>query len=176
MLPVTLKISLAILVLLVILLIIAIKKRKFFWIVILMIIADISFSVWIGFKEYYRTNKDFTNVKADIKISAAELIHEFETSDSIGNIKFSGRIIETTGNIKEINKDESGFYTIVLGDTTSMSSVRCSMDSVHQKDAAMLNIGSSVIIRGACTGFNKDEMGLGSDVILNRCVIVVNKN
>jgi hypothetical protein len=48
------------------------------------------------------------------------------------------------------------------------------MDSVHQQDAAKVSVGTSVTVRGACTGFNKDEMGLGSDVILNRCVIVKN--
>jgi hypothetical protein len=49
------------------------------------------------------------------------------------------------------------------------------MDSTHQKDAAKLVSGSSTTVRGSCTGFNKDDLGLGSDVILNRCVIVSNK-
>ena len=70
-----------------------------------------------------------------------------------------------------MEKDESGHYTLILGEEGSMSSVRCSMDSTHQQAADELQINTEVIIKGACTGFNADQL-LGSDVILNRCVIV----
>jgi hypothetical protein len=49
------------------------------------------------------------------------------------------------------------------------------MDSVHQQDAARLAVGSSAILRGACTGFKKNELmgeDLGSDVELNRCAVI----
>ena len=115
------------------------------------------------------------NVKADIKVSAINVIHEYEANDSASNQKYLGKIVEVDGNIKKIEADDKGFYTIVLGDTSSLSSVRCSMDSTHQKDAAKLVAGSSTTVRGSCTGFNKDELGLGSDVILNRCVIISKK-
>jgi len=172
LLPLSVKISLAIFILLIILLFV-IRKRK---IIIVLIALDIAFCTWQGLKEYNRTNKDFSNVKADVKITAVDLIKEFEVNDSIANKKYLDKTIETIGRLKELAKDDTGYYTLVLGDTTSMSSVRCSMDSVHQQDAASMPIGSSVTVRGACTGFNKDEMGLGSDVILNRCVIIKNKN
>jgi len=171
-----LKISLAILIILIILLVAVIRKRKFTGLVIFLIILDIGFGIWQGLKEFNRTNKDLSNVNADVKIIATDLIQQYETNDSSANKKYLGKIIETGGSIKDVKKDEAGYYTIVLGDTASMSSVRCSMDSVHQKDAAGLAVGSSATVRGTCTGFNKDEMGLGSDVILNRCVIIQNKN
>jgi hypothetical protein len=75
-----------------------------------------------------------------------------------------------------VTKDENGFYTIALGQEESLSSVRCSMDSVHKTDAANVASGSSATIRGACIGFNPDEMGLGSDVKLNRGVIISKKD
>jgi hypothetical protein len=148
------------------------RKRK---IVLLILILAAGAIGWYGFKEYTRTNKDLSNVNADIKISAADLIKEYEKNDSLANIKYTGRIIETNGNVKAVEKDDSGNYTIVLSDTRTMSSIRCSIDTVHRIDAAQLMAGSSATVRGACTGFNKDEMGLGSDVILNRCVIVKQK-
>lgn len=176
MLPLALKITLAILIVLLTVLLLSIRKRKFIRLIIFLIILDIGFGIWQGVKEYNRTNKDFSNVKADIKIIATDLIQQYETNDSTADKKYLGKIIETSGVIKDITKDDAGYYTVVLGDTASMSSVRCSMDSTHQQDAALQAIGSSATVRGACTGFNKDEMGLGSDVILNRCVIVENKN
>ena len=148
------------------------RKRK---IVLFVIIVAAGITGWYGYKEYKRTNKDLSNVNADVKISATEFIKEYEKNDSLANSKYLGKIIETNGNIKAIEKNEDGYYTIVLADTGTMSSVRCSIDTTHREDAAQLVINSSATVRGFCTGFNKDEMGLGSDVILNRCVIVKQK-
>jgi hypothetical protein len=57
-----------------------------------------------------------------------------------------------------------------------MSAIRCAIDSVHKDRVTGLINQSSVTIRGACTGYNKDEMGLGSDIILNRCVVINKKD
>lgn len=168
-LPLSLKILGAAAILLLLLLIVWKKQRKILWLLFIVVAGS---GIWQGLKEYNRTNKDFLDVKADVKISAADLIHEYETNDSIANGKYLGKIVEVTGNMKKIDKDDSGNYTLVLGDTSSLSSVRCSMDTTHQKDAADLIISSSITLRGSCTGFNKDELGLGSDVILNRCVLI----
>lgn len=62
--------------------------------------------------------------------------------------------------VKEVIKDDKGFYTVVLGDTASMSSVRCAFDSVHNSEAAG-NSGRVIALKGICSGFNADEM-LGS--------------
>jgi hypothetical protein len=172
MLPLSLKIIGATVILLIILLFVWKSGRKFIW---FLLVVTIGLGVWQGLKEYNRKNQDLQNVKADIKISAMNLIHEYEANDSASNQKYLGKVVEVDGNIKEVKADEKGFYTVVLGDTSSLSSIRCSMDSTHQKDAAKLGPGSSTTVRGSCTGFNKDELGLGSDVILNRCVIILKK-
>ena len=145
------------------------KRKK---IILLFILIAIAVAAWYGYREYSRTNRDLKNIRPDYTLSAASLISEYEGGDSAAARKYNGRIIEVNGFVKKIDKDEHGFYTIVLGDTVSLSAVRCSMDTTHNSDAASLTAGSSAIVRGACTGFNKDEMGLGSDVILNRCAII----
>lgn len=172
-LPLSLKIIGAAGVLLLILFIFWKKNRKYIWPFLLIAIG---LNIWQGLKEYNRKNQDLSNVKADIKISAVDIIHEYEANDSASNQKYLGKVVEINGNVKKIETDDKGFYTVVLGDTGNLSSVRCSMDSTHQKDAAKLAAGSSTTVRGNCTGFNKDEMGLGSDVIMNRCIIVTEKN
>lgn len=170
--PLPLKIIMAVLAVLIILLFV-VKKKKIVW---LLIILAAGAGVWYAVKLYNEKNPDFINIKADIKISAVDFIHEYEVNDSASDQKYLGKVIETDGNIKKIEKDEKGYYTVVLGDTGNLSSVRCSMDTTHNEDAAHLTAGSSATVRGACTGFNKDEMGLGSDVILNRCAIIVKKD
>lgn len=172
LLPLTLKILAGIGILLVILFFALKKQRK---LIGLLLLITIGIGVWQGLKEFNRTNTDIVNVKADVKISATDLIHAYETNDSLSNQKYLGKIIEVNGSIKKVEKDGSGGYVVVLGDTASLSSVRCALDSTHNQDAAALQSGSSAIVRGICSGFNKDDMGLGSDVILNRGAIIKNE-
>lgn len=151
------------------------KKRK---IVLLTMLPVLGVGIWMGLHEYNRANKDLSKAKADVKISATDMIKEYETNDSMANQKYLGKIIELNGTVKNVEKDDTGDYTIVLGDTGKLSSVRCSMDSLYRDDAAMITAGSSVIMRGACNGYKKNELlgeNLGSDVELNRCVLVKKK-
>jgi hypothetical protein len=79
------------------------------------------------------------------------------------------QVLEVSGSINKIEKDEKGFYTIVLGDAGSMSSVRCVVDSLFSSDAAKLTTGTPAKLRGVCVGYTADDMGLGADLLLNRC-------
>jgi hypothetical protein len=173
-LPLILKITAIAVVLLLVLLVIAVrrKQRTLAWTLIVMLLLGIGFGAWKGLSEYNRTNEDLSNVKAEISISAMELISQYEANDSVANVKYLGRIIEIEGNVKRTEPDEKGIFTVIVGDTSSLSSVRCAMDTIHNQDAAHLVAGSSIKMRGACTGFMRDDMGLGSDVILNRCVVI----
>ncbi len=108
-------------------------------------------------------------------MAAAELVKEYESNDAASAEKYNGKILEINGRVKAVEKDDKGCYTVVIGDNTSMSSVRCAIDSTHQDKASGLINQSSVTVRGACTGYNKDEMGLGADIILNRCAVISKK-
>lgn len=176
--PFSLKVIAVVVIILVILLIVVIKmkRRRFILPLIVLIVLGTGFGAWKGLKEYNRTNADLAVVKADLNISATELVRDYERNDSVANDKYLGKVIEINGSVKKVEPDEKGYFTVILGDTTNSSSVRCSMDTLHKTDAAHLTPGSSAILRGFCTGFNKDEIGLGSDVILNRCVVINKKD
>jgi hypothetical protein len=127
-------------------------------------------SAWFGYSEYNRKVKDLADVNAHVTMSSNNLISAFEKNEAMANAEFLDKIIAVKGNVKEIEKNDRGHFTIVLGNAGSMSSVRCSMDSVHVKDIVGVKQGDILKVKGACTGFNSDEL-LGSDVILNRCVL-----
>lgn len=148
-------------------------------IIILIALVLIAAAAFIGYKLFNKDTKHLADSKSDLAISATDLIKKFETNEVAANKEFLGSkldfIMTVTGPVKEIIKDETGAYTVVLGDSTTRSSVRCSMDSLQNQQAASLKTGSSVSIKGAITGFMKDDLGIGSDVVLNRCVIEVKK-
>lgn len=145
-----------------------IKKKIFISLAIIAMTAGI-----YGYQEYTRKNENLSYVKASFKIQANALIKEFEENEKTANEKFLDRIIAVNGTIRDVIKDDKGYYSIVLGSDENMSTVRCSMNSIDQDEVGLLKKGNTIIIKGACTGFNADDL-LGSDIILNRCVIEKN--
>ncbi|MBL7740036.1 MAG: hypothetical protein JNK14_12535 [Chitinophagaceae bacterium] len=143
------------------------KKRK---IILLTIAVAILCGAWYGYREYTRKVTDLSHVKAQARIGTEDLISSFEMNEKTANEMYLGKVIAVKGSIKSIEKDDKGYYSVILGDASSMSSVRCSMDMDHQAEITTLAAGTSITVKGACTGFTADEL-LGSDVILNRCVI-----
>ncbi|MBP6432716.1 MAG: hypothetical protein KA319_13200, partial [Ferruginibacter sp.] len=144
------------------------KKRKIIIYISLVIAVILSIAAIYAYKEYNRKQVDVTDVTPNYTISYATIIGEFTSNEKIASAKYLDKVIELEAPIKSIDKDEKGYYTLVLGDSLSTSSIRCSMDSAHNTDAAKFIIGNIIKAKGICTGFNADEM-LGSDVILNRC-------
>lgn len=122
------------------------------------------------YKEYNRHHADTANLKAAYSVSATDLIKEFEGNEQASNKKYGDKVVRVEGVVKEVVKDEKGFYFLALGDTASMSSVRCSIDSVHSNEAALVKQGTVIAIKGICSGFKADEM-LGSDVMLVRSTV-----
>ena len=141
-------------------------------VVILIIVVVLCVGGIYGWNEYHRTNTDLAGATAAYTVNADQLMHEFETNDSVAEKKYSGKVVEVSGSIRQVEKDESGSYTIALGNGASMSAVRCSMDSIHSAAVADLKPGRNITVKGNFTGYQKDETGLlGSDIKLNRCVI-----
>jgi len=143
------------------------KKRT----IIAGIIAIIIIVALYGCYQYNRTVQGLNDISADYTVNATALINEFVTNDSTANKKYLNKILEVKGMIKKV-EENSGTGIVVLGDTTDMSGVRCILDSTTSATAGSLKRGAVITIKGAITGFNKDETGLlGSDVELNRCVL-----
>ena len=140
--------------------------------IIIVVVVAIAGGAFYGYKEFTRKNADLTGVKATYTLKAGDLISEFANDDSVAIRKYLGKVISVEGILKKLDKDEEGFVTAVIGDTSEISSVRCAMDSLHLKEATNLKLYSSVNIKVYFTGYEKDETGMfGSDLKLNRCVL-----
>jgi hypothetical protein len=148
------------------------NTKKIIWLVVILLLG---IAAWYGYKEYNRTNKSLAGVSADFKIDAISLLKEFENNDSLAGDKYNGKVIEAKGMVKSIEQDADDFYTLVIGDSASLSALRCVMDSAEAAGVSLVKPGSLVVVRGACTGYIKDEMGLGADLVLNRCILADKK-
>ncbi|MBS1915394.1 MAG: hypothetical protein JST87_03895 [Bacteroidetes bacterium] len=143
-----------------------IKKNR----LILFVFALIGFGFY-GVHEYFRSNKDVSGLKENFRMRADDMIQAFATNETVAEKKFIGKIIVVQGKLKEVEKDEKGYYTLVLGDTGTASSVRCLIDTLHTNDIKAMQKGDSVVLKGMLVGYNADATGLlGSDIQLNRCM------
>ena len=146
------------------------KKSRAFLIVSLILLTGILYV----YREYNRGNKVLSEVEPAIKISAHDISSSFAQSDSLSNSKFLGKVIEIEGVVKNIEMPDSNISVIIMSGNNEMSSVRCTMDSSLHSKAISIEIGTAATLKGICTGYNADEL-LGSDVLMNRCVIVNRK-
>jgi hypothetical protein len=142
-------------------------------IILILLVIVILAGGWYAYRAYTGKVKSLTEVKSDVSITATDLIAAFEKDTATANKQYMGKVVEVTGSVKSVEKEE-GAATLSLGESGTMSSVRCSMDTSFIQKAASIQEGSTITIKGACTGFISEEL-LGSDVILNRCIIVTDK-
>ncbi len=145
------------------------RKNILRYIVLPLLLVLAAAAIYI-YKEYNRVHKDTSRLRPDYSLPATQLISEFESGEQAANKKYWDKVIRVEGLVKELARDDRGFYSVVLGDTSSMSSVRCSFDSTHSAEASQLKTGIRVAVKGICSGFNADEL-LGSDVVLVRSVV-----
>ena len=149
-------------------------KRKYIaWSLILLLLAGFIY----GYYEYNRQRADSKNLKPTFSVDAVALLQEFTSNEAASNKKYLGQniIVEVSGTIKDVVENEKGHYTVILGDTNSLSSVRCSMDTVYSAELTSLQRGVPATLKGNFNGFKADELGIGADIELNFCVLT-NKN
>ncbi|HEY0750566.1 MAG TPA: hypothetical protein VGD26_05395 [Chitinophagaceae bacterium] len=144
--------------------------KKTVLLVILIVVVAGGIYAW---REYNRKNPDLKQAKADYSLKAETLIKEFEKDKAASDKKYIGKNIEVTGSIKKID-DETNPVVFFLGNADEMSSVQCSLDSSHASDYTALQKGATVTRKGVVNGAESDEL-LGTDVKLNRCVVVKNQ-
>lgn len=145
-------------------------KRKTILRLFVIALVAASVAALYAYREYNRKGPDMSETKADHILKGSDLINAFVADEKASNAKFLDKVIEVTGTLKALDKDDNGMFTVVIGETASMYAIRGSMDSAHNQDAAQLKTGGTVTLVGVCTGYNSDEL-LGSDVLLGRCAI-----
>lgn len=124
---------------------------------------------YYAYTEYNRRNPEMADLKPDSQLTIEQALQAFESDLNKANQQYLEKVLEIGGPVKAVEQDDKGFYTVVLGTEESMSSVRCVVDSLYSPLAANLKTGSSARLRGVCVQYSADDMGLGSDLILNRC-------
>ncbi len=121
-----------------------------------------------GFYYYNKGPMDLHQAKGQ-KISAEELYREF-IQDTSTQQKYSGTVLEVTGEIIEITQNQQQQTVILLKTGIPESAINCTLEDMSKKD---IKAGSLVTIKGICNGMNDEgrELGIGGDIYLIRCYL-----
>jgi hypothetical protein len=138
-------------------------------IILIVVVIVIAVGGWYAYKEFNRKNADLTEETPAFSVPAAALIQSFSTDTATAARKYTDKVIEVSGRVKQVANEEN-HVVLALGEPGEMSSVQCSMDSKYRGEYATVKEGQLVTVKGICTGGKTEEL-FGTDVFLNRCVI-----
>jgi hypothetical protein len=129
----------------------------------------------VGYKMYNKPHENIESKGADFSLTADELMQEFEANEQEALKKYKDQLIELSGTVEGTNKSENGGVTVLfVNNGTSMGNVKAGLQAESAEQAASLENGASIKVKGRLTGSNKlEEMGINIlDIELSRCVIV----
>jgi tRNA_anti-like len=113
----------------------------------------------VGYKMYTKPHRNVETVKS-ITVAAAQLATDFENDETRSNSLYLDKVLEVSGEVNEITKNQKGETLIVLKGT-GMSTVRCTLEEDAPPE---IKSGSIASFKGICTGYL-------TDVVMVRCRI-----
>jgi hypothetical protein len=112
---------------------------------------------------YYKPHRSVESEQA-IVIDARQLFLEYETDESLANTKYLNKAVEVTGTVAEITINQNNKTVLLLETSNPMFGVSCTLES----DNSNVEIGSSVSIKGICTGYL-------SDVVITQGIVIAGR-
>lgn len=138
------------------------KSKKILKILGLLVFAGVITGGYIGYKLYTKPHRSVEAADA-IKVQAEALVTAYETNETDANNKFLDKVLNVSGKVSEISKNQDG-NTVVTLSGSDMGGVICTLED---KAAAAPAAGAMVNLKGICTGYL-------TDVVLARAVLEKN--
>jgi archaellum component FlaF (FlaF/FlaG flagellin family) len=127
---------------------------------IIVIAGIVGYSIW---NEPHRNVKNATALKT----TAVQLYSDLTKDSANMKSKFVNKVVEVSGEIKQVSKNQNGDQIILLKTNIPDGSVNCTME----EQANNVKPGNTISIKGICSGYigGDLDMGLSGDVFLIRC-------
>ncbi len=137
-------------------------KTKYFKIIVIGLILII-ISLFFIIKLYNKPFVDVKNSTPKIKVTAQEILNDFEVDEKLANEKYVDNLILIRGVIDDISY-ENGISIVTLKGENDAPNIICHMLPEANLDVLKLKKGEQIIVKGICTGYLLD-------VMMVRCVL-----
>lgn len=140
--------------------------KPLYVIISLIVVLAVLAGVGVYWYAFLRPHKNMMKSKPAYTLSSSQLLAEFSSDENAAFEKYAGQVIEVTGKIEDVKRDEKQ-TAIILDDKLFGISVYLdsSFIATNHKTVDDLNAGQTVTIRGQCDG-------MLTDVVISRAVII----
>lgn len=116
----------------------------------------------IGYYLYNKPVASLENKKADVEVTAAQLITDYEADETTANEKYLGKVVQVSGTVAEV-AEADGKKKINLDTGNPMSMIICELED--GADAGSVQAGSTVSMKGLCSGYLSDVILVQASVV-----------
>jgi hypothetical protein len=141
-------------------------KRKTKRNILLIFSALTVVAVVVGYSIWNEPHKDIKNATG-LKINAVLLYSNLTKDSTMMKSKFINKVVEVTGEVKQISTNQNGAQIILLKTNIPDGSVNCTMEEKINN----VTQGDTISIKGICSGYigGDPDIDLPGDVFLIRC-------
>jgi hypothetical protein len=132
---------------------------------ILTFVAVIVIAGIIGYSIWNKPHPDIKDADA-VKITSIAL-YDILSKHKSDSATYLNKVVEASGVIKSVSKNEQNQQIILLETNVSGGSVNCTME----KEVNDVKPGDTIVLKGVCSGYigGDRDMDLPGDVFLLRC-------
>ncbi|MBL0126434.1 MAG: hypothetical protein IPP83_03020 [Flavobacteriales bacterium] len=142
---------------------------------LVLILAGATYGIYL----YNMPKRDVQATSTDARIEAGALAQEFLDNTQTANAKYldaegESKVLEVSGTVKSLDTDLSGQNVVLLESGDAPAGVRCTFLASTNAQAAGLNVGDAVTIKGvirAGAAFDPD-LELYEHVVLEKCALI----
>lgn len=156
------------------------KRKKIIKIGIITVVAGIVIAGSVGFYMFNMPHRNVQSAKADFSLTALQLVEEYLADAKAANEKYlaadgDSKILKVTGTVSKISDDFDGQKVVLLQNDSDKAGVSAAFTPETSTNAAKLEIGQNVIIKGVIrSGAAYDsDLELYENVILEKSDIVI---
>jgi len=116
----------------------------------------------IGFYMYNKPVASLDRKKADVSVTADQLLADYEANEQMANDKYLGKVVEVSGKVAQVSMEE-GKNKVHFETSNPISMVITELDEGNS--ASGLEVGEVAKVKGMCSGYLSDVILVRSSVV-----------
>jgi len=116
----------------------------------------------VGFYMYNKPVESLDNKKAEVVVTADQLLTDYESNEQTANDKYLGKVVQVSGKVVEVTTEE-GKNKIHLETSNPISMVITELDEGNGVEG--LQPGEQATVKGMCSGYLSDVILVRSSVV-----------
>ena len=130
---------------------------------IVLILIMIGTAGAFGIYFYNKPRSGVSGMKPVAIEDARLLFNEYNTDENAANAKYLGKAIEVFGIVRSVETEEKGKMNIMIETGNEMGAINCQFEK--QEEMPEVKKGSSVLIKGFCSGLLMDVVMVDCDMV-----------